>query len=78
MTPKHWQPSLRYRNLGAKINIALIRIAIFIIIIIMSFEVYNNFVNYMVGLPEVCLFLEQRMDVNVLGILEPFIIKQGY
>jgi hypothetical protein len=24
------------------------------------------------------LFLEQRMDVNVLGILEPFIIKQGY
>lgn len=24
---------------------------------IMSYKVYNNFVNYMIGLPEVCLFL---------------------
>lgn len=48
------------------------------IIIIMSYKVYNNFANYMVGLQEVCLFLVRRMDVMALGILEPFVIKQGY
>jgi len=49
-----------------------------IIIINMSYEVYNNSVNYMFGHPEVSLFLERRMDVSVLDILESFIIKKGY
>lgn len=47
------------------------------IIIKMSYEVYDNFVNYMFGLPEVRLFLSRRMDVSVLDILESFIIKKG-
>ena len=44
----------------------------------MLYKVYNNFVNYMFGLPNVSWFLERRMDVRVLGILEPFKFKKGY